>query len=67
MSIIPIDASTIVYGSSNGGRQVHNSIQEVNTKMMSIGQLLNLKGHLVGGVLVHGPGDIEGLVLNSTF
>eukprot|EP01124_Arcella_intermedia_P003950 TRINITY_DN12232_c0_g1_i1.p1 TRINITY_DN12232_c0_g1~~TRINITY_DN12232_c0_g1_i1.p1 ORF type:complete len:1242 (-),score=329.75 TRINITY_DN12232_c0_g1_i1:18-3698(-) len=58
MSIVPIDKTTIVYGSRDGGKTVH--CEPVASDLMkSIANLLNLSSHKVNGVDIYGPGDIE--------
>lgn len=62
-AILPIDNSTIVYGSSDAGYTVHCSNSEVNEMVDILGDKLNLKKHLAGckssaKELVM-PGDIE--------
>eukprot|EP01129_Flabellula_baltica_P012033 TRINITY_DN5373_c0_g1_i1.p1 TRINITY_DN5373_c0_g1~~TRINITY_DN5373_c0_g1_i1.p1 ORF type:complete len:726 (-),score=148.54 TRINITY_DN5373_c0_g1_i1:468-2645(-) len=61
MSILPIDQTTIKYGSSDAGRSVHCEIPEFNEKMKTASEFLNLKKHVVGTEKVlHSAGDIEG-------
>lgn len=62
MSILPVDKSTICYGSADGGRTVHDSDEQLNQLMDLAGQKLNLLKHQVGSsdVWISGPGDIEG-------
>eukprot|EP01133_Synstelium_polycarpum_P003664 gene3664-4217_t len=63
ISNLPIGKNTIVYGSCDGGRTVHNSDPVVNEEMKRLASILNIKGHLVGlnspPTLVYAPGDIE--------
>lgn len=48
LSLLPIDKSTIVYGSVDGGASVFNEDKILNEKMKNAGKLLNLKPHKVG-------------------
>jgi hypothetical protein len=60
MSLLPIDNTTvsipfsikltlwIVYGTSDAGHTVHNSNEEMNTRMKKLGVKLHLKPHLCG-------------------
>ncbi|ELR22968.1 C2 domain containing protein [Acanthamoeba castellanii str. Neff] len=66
-SILPVGPNTIVYGSADGSKTVHNKYKDMNALMKKAGRALNLKPHWVtpllpGGpkVLICGPGDIEG-------
>ncbi|KYR01649.1 hypothetical protein DLAC_01652 [Tieghemostelium lacteum] len=61
LSQLPINKSTIVYGSCDGGKTVHSSVPEINKEMERIAGILNLKGHIVGlpKTTIFGPGDIE--------
>eukprot|EP01091_Cochliopodium_minus_P008773 TRINITY_DN2044_c1_g2_i1.p1 TRINITY_DN2044_c1_g2~~TRINITY_DN2044_c1_g2_i1.p1 ORF type:complete len:1208 (-),score=324.64 TRINITY_DN2044_c1_g2_i1:36-3659(-) len=60
VSKLPILRDTIIYGSCDGGRNVHSS-PLVSKQMRDLADKLNLKGHQVGvkETLIHGPGDIE--------
>ena len=61
MSILPIDKDTIMYGSSDAGRTVHKKIPELNEKMLSASEFLNLKPHVVGkSEILASVGDLEG-------
>jgi hypothetical protein len=64
-SILPVGPNTIVYGSADGSKTVHNKYKDMNALMKKAGRALNLKPHWVtpllpGGpkVLICGPGDI---------
>ena len=48
VSILPIDDSTLVYGSSNAGRKMHKSNPEFNALMKIVGKRLNLRPHIAG-------------------
>ncbi|ELR22629.1 uncharacterized protein ACA1_010190, partial [Acanthamoeba castellanii str. Neff] len=68
LSILPIEQSTLVYGSADGGVVVHTEHSQLNDYMAAAGQKLNLKGHLGGSEncadrkMIYGPTDIEGHV-----
>eukprot|EP01090_Pellita_catalonica_P018797 TRINITY_DN6182_c0_g1_i1.p1 TRINITY_DN6182_c0_g1~~TRINITY_DN6182_c0_g1_i1.p1 ORF type:complete len:798 (+),score=103.87 TRINITY_DN6182_c0_g1_i1:52-2394(+) len=63
-SVLPISKKTIVYGSCDGGVDVHTDVEEMNNLMKKIAKILNLKGHMsgIGPVkkFLYGPCDIEG-------
>ncbi|GAM21633.1 hypothetical protein SAMD00019534_048080 [Acytostelium subglobosum LB1] len=62
VSCLPITKSSIVYGSNDGGRTMHNSEPIVEAEMIRMAGLLNIKGHFSGlttPTLIYGPGDIE--------
>jgi hypothetical protein len=64
-SILPINRTTIVYGSADAGITVHASRDEVNERMKQLGDKLHLAGHIVGRdktntCLLHTAGDMEG-------
>ena len=65
-SILPISRSTIIYGSNDGGKTVHDSSPEFRARMKRAGEQLNIKGHPCGvsktarQVMLWGPTDIEG-------
>src|SRR5690554_6514123 len=48
LSLLPIDANTLCYGSSDGGRSVETSDPQLNRLMKEAGTILNLKEHAVG-------------------
>ena len=64
MSILPIDKSTIRYGTADGGKTIHASDDVMNQKMKTVARILNLKGHYVASgrqkVKIYGPADVEG-------
>lgn len=62
MSMLPVDTTTLCYGSCDGGMEVHDDIPEFNSKMLELGKVLNLKAHAAGsgGKEIVGPCDIEG-------
>ena len=59
-SVLPVDKSTLVYGSDDGGKTVLNKTKLFASKMEQVANVLNLMGHNVHGVRVHGPADLEG-------
>ncbi|PRP86402.1 hypothetical protein PROFUN_05321 [Planoprotostelium fungivorum] len=65
MAILPIDKTTLVYGSDDGGKTVHASDPKMNELMQQAGRKMNLSGHVTGSArdpkkIIYGPGDIEG-------
>lgn len=48
-AVLPIDSSTLVYGSDDGGKHVVVSDYEVNVKMEDLAKRLNLRYH-TGGI-----------------
>ncbi|MDP2439671.1 MAG: hypothetical protein Q8P67_28310 [archaeon] len=62
ISLIPVDKSTLKYGCADGGRTIHAEDPSLNEIMITAGERMNLKHHLVGksDVSIIGPGDIEG-------
>ncbi|KYQ99726.1 hypothetical protein DLAC_03666 [Tieghemostelium lacteum] len=61
ISQLPIDKTTIVYGSCDAGKTVYNSDPLIFKEMERISQILNLRGHTAGltQTFIYGPGDIE--------
>ncbi len=61
-SILPVDASTLVYGSRDAGVTVRHDDAEMNAKMVMAASRINLKEHRVGRfeVPLCSPVDIEG-------
>eukprot|EP00005_Dracoamoeba_jomungandri_P004099 CAMPEP_0174253460 /NCGR_PEP_ID=MMETSP0439-20130205/2820_1 /TAXON_ID=0 /ORGANISM="Stereomyxa ramosa, Strain Chinc5" /LENGTH=881 /DNA_ID=CAMNT_0015334497 /DNA_START=180 /DNA_END=2825 /DNA_ORIENTATION=- len=62
-SALPISEQTIIYGSCDGGNEVHTHLGEMNHLMEKVGKILNLKGHWAGlheRKWLYGPTDIEG-------
>lgn len=65
-SYLPITNETLVYGSSDGGKTVRDSDEEMSHLIETCAQVLNLKGHVAGiGPLesrkyLHAPCDMEG-------
>ncbi|PRP84981.1 hypothetical protein PROFUN_07366 [Planoprotostelium fungivorum] len=65
MAVLPIDKTTLRYGSDDGGATVHDDDAELSEKMRVAAERLKLKGHMTGHVKssakkIYGPGDIEG-------
>ena len=64
LSILPITADTLRYGSSDGGKNIMASDEELNICMTRAAQKLNIKAHMAGvhasRKILHGPADIEG-------
>jgi hypothetical protein len=60
MSIVPVNSTTLRYGSADAGSTVHADLPELNAKMEAVGRALNLKKHRSGEVEIVGPSDIEG-------
>ena len=47
-ALVPIRQSTLVYGSDDGGRTVHDDSPQLSRLMREAAQLLNLAGHAAG-------------------
>lgn len=60
ISIVPLSDKSLKYGSADAGKTIHADIPELNAKMERVGEVLNLKKHKVGEVVITGPSDIEG-------
>lgn len=60
--MLPISRASLVYGSNDGGRNVHDDHVEMRTQMLLVGAHLNLKPHQIRntGKWLIMPGDIEG-------
>jgi hypothetical protein len=68
ISILPIQNGSIIYGSSNAGRNVHRDEPEVNDKMDKAAAILNLKKHKVNrDIALSSPGDLEGTLVLITW
>eukprot|EP01117_Protostelium_nocturnum_P011778 TRINITY_DN4294_c0_g1_i2.p1 TRINITY_DN4294_c0_g1~~TRINITY_DN4294_c0_g1_i2.p1 ORF type:complete len:1562 (-),score=510.85 TRINITY_DN4294_c0_g1_i2:353-5038(-) len=65
VSKLPIDGDTLIHGSSNGGAVIHSS-QEIEKRIKTACQMLNLREHYVierstkEKKLIRGPVDLEG-------
>lgn len=61
---LPIDGSTLVYGSADAAAAVATSEAGLNAAIAAVAHKLNLAAHYVGRgerrYLVHGPADLEG-------
>ncbi len=57
-SVLPIDNSTLCYGSSNAGLNIYDKKPALTYIMRQASTLLNLKPHTVNGCKVYGPVDI---------
>jgi hypothetical protein len=60
MSLVPVSSQTLKYGSADAGKTIHTDIPELNLKMETVAQRLNLKKHRAGDKEIAGPSDIEG-------
>ena len=62
ISQLPITKSSIVYGSNDGGKTVHNSDIELDNKIKQAATKIGLKSHLVGNqqIEIHTCCDLEG-------
>nr|BAJ94575.1 predicted protein [Hordeum vulgare subsp. vulgare] len=64
MTLLPIDSSTIVYGSSDAGHTIHNSNLDMENCMKEISSKFNLKPHICGlgkdSKHLYTAADIEG-------
>lgn len=64
MSILPISATTLVYGSNDAGLTMHDDLAAVSGMMARAGKLINIKAHICGVLPatcrpLFGPTDIE--------
>jgi len=67
MSLLPINSSTIVYGTADAGKNIHAKHAELNQKMKYSATKLNLKPHVAGFMeersrKVWSAADVEGHV-----
>jgi hypothetical protein len=62
MSLLPINKTTLIYGSDDAGKSVHNDDPAFAELMKDAATMINLKGHVTDakGTVIHGPTDIEG-------
>lgn len=69
MSVLPISGSTIQYGSNNYGRTINKGNIDLCDSLKMIGKSLNLKPHVVNGVEIYTPVDLEAHTgrVNSNF
>lgn len=62
VALLPINDTTLRYGSNNAGKTIYNSDKQLNMHIERVAKKLNIKGHPVGLVkkVLFGPGDLEG-------
>lgn len=65
MCLLPVDKSTLIYGTSDGGRTIENKNETFAEIMRSTATALNLKPHECGAAkhatkVLHSAADIEG-------
>lgn len=62
MSLLPISKKTLIYGSDDAGKNVHNDDPLFANIMKEAASVINLKGHVTDakGTIIYGPTDIEG-------
>lgn len=60
VSLLPINESSLVYGSDNSASIVRNDDAEFESVMEQVAYRLNLKKHTVNHVSLHVPADCEG-------
>ena len=48
MSVLPVNRTTLIYGTSDGGVHVHNKNEVFSQKMQKMNTRLNLKAHTCG-------------------
>lgn len=69
--LLPLGPNTLVYGSADAAKTMHDDIPKVSSAMASLGSKLNLKAHKVEGrnktVTIYGPADVEGHVGTDGF
>jgi len=63
-SFLPINKNTLAHGSSDGGRTIVDTNDELRERMKEAAKQLNIKGHLCGRdpnsrKFIYGPTDIE--------
>lgn len=63
-SVLPINSSTLIYGSENRGGVIRTSNPKMNEIMKQLGKIHFIKGHIAGKGIsaseLYGPLDIEG-------
>lgn len=62
VSLLPIDSTTLVYGSSDGGITVCSTCDQFCEIIKGVGSALNLKPHDKDGIRLYTPCDLEGHV-----
>ena len=65
MSVLPVNRTTLIYGTSDGGIHVHNKNEVFSQKMQKMNQRLNLKAHTCGAQkrktkVLYSAADVEG-------
>ncbi|PRP80494.1 hypothetical protein PROFUN_11716 [Planoprotostelium fungivorum] len=63
MPVLPINKSTILYGSNDAGVTVHRDNETLNLLMQTAANRIHISGHVTGlkeKKEIYGPGDIEG-------
>jgi hypothetical protein len=69
LSVLNINADTLCYGSSDGGRTIRADNEALNQKMKTAASILNLAEHSVGSEkvarTVHSACDLEGHVIEG--
>jgi hypothetical protein len=59
LPLLPINKNTIVYGSADTGRTVHNSKKVVSDYMQKAAEEMHLAGHKVQSCILFSAGDVE--------
>jgi hypothetical protein len=59
MALLPINKTTLVYGSSNAGVEIHQDDTFVNEALKAVAGELFLSAHLISGKMMFSAGDIE--------
>jgi len=64
MSILPVDKTTIVYGTSDYGNTIHNKVPKLCSLVAQTAAELNIAPHRCGnaGIILYSPADMEGHV-----
>lgn len=60
ISHLPVNKTTLVYGSSDGGGTVYDEDPKLRRKMKKLGNLSNLQPHTCGEKLIYCVVDLEG-------
>lgn len=58
-ALLPIDKTTLVLGSADGGQTVLCDDEQLFHRMLAVGEHLHLARHIVSGTPVVGGGDVE--------
>ena len=59
MTLLPINSETLVLGSNDGGKTMHDADMEGSREAEICCSALNLAPHRINGTLCFGPGDLE--------